>query len=267
MLVADRLSESTFFAALSKYYYLAPSAVLIRTAEAELLHALPMEPPVLDLCCGDGFFANLIHPVGFAAGCDKDKAALRKAGQRGTYKAVVCADVATGIPFSDGSFQTVFSNSSLEHVKDIDKALQEIARVLRPGGRFYTTFGSHYAYEWWPCGGDSRNRYLEFQPVHNYFPLSDWKQHMSNAGIKVIQHHYYLSKKATKELLFFDYHFSHVYNTSDRTPARSVLWMMKLLPASVLAWFWRKFFANVKILSGEEGGGILIVAESIEKFG
>lgn len=38
------------------------------------------------------------------------------------------------IPFSDASFDAVFSNQSLEHVHDIDLAMREIARVLVPGG-------------------------------------------------------------------------------------------------------------------------------------
>ena len=39
-----------------------------------------------------------------------------------------------GIPFPGASFQVVFSNQSLEHVDDVDHAMHEIARILRPGG-------------------------------------------------------------------------------------------------------------------------------------
>jgi len=39
------------------------------------------------------------------------------------------------MPFADQSFDFVFSNSCLEHVPDPARALSEIARILRPGGR------------------------------------------------------------------------------------------------------------------------------------
>ncbi|MFI5687272.1 class I SAM-dependent methyltransferase [Streptomyces sp. NPDC051636] len=38
------------------------------------------------------------------------------------------------LPFSDGSFDVVFSHGVLHHVPDIRRAQQEIRRVLRPGG-------------------------------------------------------------------------------------------------------------------------------------
>jgi len=41
------------------------------------------------------------------------------------------------IPFPDGSFDQVISNHMLYHVPDLDRALSEVRRVLRPGGRFY----------------------------------------------------------------------------------------------------------------------------------
>jgi len=46
---------------------------------------------------------------------------------------------AQDIPHFDGSFDMVIANHMLYHVPDIDKALGEIARVLRPGGMFYAT--------------------------------------------------------------------------------------------------------------------------------
>lgn len=259
--VARHLGESKHFRQLALRYAFAPSAVLIRAAEAELLSALPMKPPVLDLCCGDGYFCSLICPDGVEAGCDLSLPALKKARDLWQYRGVACADVAAGIPFANEGFQTVVSNSSLEHVKNIDIALQEIARVLSPGGRFYTTFASDLAYEWWPCGRNALDRYLDFQPVLNYFTLEEWERRMVKVGLRVIGHQYYLSKAATRLTMFLDYHFSHVYMTSDRTLARPVVGMMRVLHAALWAKLWQMLFARVRILADGEGGGILIVAE------
>ena len=44
---------------------------------------------------------------------------------------------ATALPFAAGSFDVVFcSFGALQFVSDIDEAVAEVARVLRPGGRF-----------------------------------------------------------------------------------------------------------------------------------
>lgn len=44
------------------------------------------------------------------------------------------------LPFEDDTFDTVLSNQVLEHVPDVDHALSEVSRVLKPGGTFVCTF-------------------------------------------------------------------------------------------------------------------------------
>jgi SAM-dependent methyltransferase len=51
------------------------------------------------------------------------------------------------LPFADGAFDTVLSCGVLEHVEDPDGSLEEIRRVLRPGGTFYVTnLPNRYSY-------------------------------------------------------------------------------------------------------------------------
>jgi SAM-dependent methyltransferase len=51
------------------------------------------------------------------------------------------------LPFADGSFDTVLSCGVLEHVQDPDGSLEEIHRVLRPGGTFFVTnLPNRYSY-------------------------------------------------------------------------------------------------------------------------
>ena len=48
------------------------------------------------------------------------------------------------IPFADNSYDIVIANMMLYHAPDLDRALSEVRRVLRPGGRFYcATYGEH----------------------------------------------------------------------------------------------------------------------------
>ena len=52
-------------------------------------------------------------------------------------------DVRDGrLPFDDGTFDLAVSNTVFEHVEDLESALDEVHRVLRPGGRLVTFFPS-----------------------------------------------------------------------------------------------------------------------------
>ncbi|MFM2159286.1 MAG: hypothetical protein RLZZ124_1760 [Cyanobacteriota bacterium] len=45
----------------------------------------------------------------------------------------------SALSFADGSFDLVLCNELFEHVRDLEKAFSEIARVLQPGGRLLAT--------------------------------------------------------------------------------------------------------------------------------
>lgn len=55
---------------------------------------------------------------------------------------------AMSLPWPDDAFDVVIANMMLYHVPDIDRALAEARRVLKPGGRFFAaTSGEHGAVE------------------------------------------------------------------------------------------------------------------------
>jgi SAM-dependent methyltransferase len=86
-------------------------------------------PPgrVLDLGAGVGHSADLLAPRE-SVGVDIDPQALE--GQR---RETVLADMRV-LPFPDGSFASVLSVHSVEHVPDPFSVMQEAARVVEPGG-------------------------------------------------------------------------------------------------------------------------------------
>jgi SAM-dependent methyltransferase len=49
----------------------------------------------------------------------------------------IVADVCQRLPFGDGEFDLVVCTSVLEHVADPIKAMNELRRVIRPGGRLW----------------------------------------------------------------------------------------------------------------------------------
>jgi SAM-dependent methyltransferase len=83
--------------------------------------------PVLDLGCGVGHSYHLLAPRE-TIGVDIDPSAL--AGQK---RRTVTADM-RALPFADGSFPSVLSVQSLEHVPDPEAAVREAGRVLAPDG-------------------------------------------------------------------------------------------------------------------------------------
>ena len=101
----------------------------------ELLSSL--EGEVLDLGAGTGanvpfFPASVRHVV--AAEPDAGMAKRIRARERRVPVDVVDA-VAEKLPFADNSFDAVVSTLVLCTVDDPDRALAEVKRVLRPGGR------------------------------------------------------------------------------------------------------------------------------------
>lgn len=89
---------------------------------------------VLDLGCGRGGILEELRPrAGWAAGIDPDWASL--ADHRMPDFPRACAR-AESLPFPDGAFDLVCCSWVLEHLPDPAKALAEVVRVLKPGGRF-----------------------------------------------------------------------------------------------------------------------------------
>jgi SAM-dependent methyltransferase len=119
---------------------------LLRAVEARFYQdVLPLHKPVLDVGCGDGHFAAATFPSPLTAGIDPGVGVLREAQSRAIYDMVAQAQGAA-LPFPDGHFATVVSNSVLEHIPNLDPVLAEISRILQPGGRFiFTVPGDHFA--------------------------------------------------------------------------------------------------------------------------
>lgn len=100
---------------------------------------------VLEVGCGGGLFLEELAKLGgVCTGIDPSKksisAARKHAAQSGLKIAYKDAR-GEKIPFPDKSFDFVACVDVLEHVNDLPKVIQEISRVLKPGGYFlYDTF-------------------------------------------------------------------------------------------------------------------------------
>jgi ubiquinone/menaquinone biosynthesis C-methylase UbiE len=89
---------------------------------------------VLDVGCGKGRFARVLHqryPQSRIAAFDLAEAMLRFV----PADVSACAGSMTALPFLTESFDCAYATESLEHAVDIDAAIAEMCRVVKPGGR------------------------------------------------------------------------------------------------------------------------------------
>lgn len=89
------------------------------------------------------------------------------------------------LPFADGEFDVVFGRAVLHHMRNLNQAVRELARVLKPGGLLLTV-REHVI---------SRRadlpRFLDSHPLHrlyggeNAFLLSEYRDSLLAAGLKL----------------------------------------------------------------------------------
>jgi SAM-dependent methyltransferase len=112
---------------------------------------------VLDLGCGAGRHAfelyrrgaNVVafdHDGDELIGVDRMFRAMDAAGEPpATATAKVVQGDVLSLPFPDASFDAVVAAEVLEHIPDDERAMAEIARIVRPGGKVAVTVP-----RWWP---------------------------------------------------------------------------------------------------------------------
>ena len=118
---------------------------------------------VLEVGCGPGDFAQRLRvELGLrVVASDLSAEMVRRTRSRGVD--AVVADV-QDLPFADASFDCVVANWMLYHVPDVDRALAEVARVVRPGGCLVaTTKSERHLAELWELAGHPGNCLLPFR--------------------------------------------------------------------------------------------------------
>lgn len=106
---------------------------------------------VLEVAVGTGRNLPFYPPDVTLTGIELSPAMLAIAEQRAAElgrEVELCEGDAQALPFEDGSFDTVVCTLSLCVIPDHGKAIAEMARVLRPGGRLLLL--DHIGSRWWP---------------------------------------------------------------------------------------------------------------------
>jgi SAM-dependent methyltransferase len=260
-------------------YWFAPPVALWRAIELRVAAQQRYERPLLDLGCGDG----LIGQVLFGAhrrvdvGLDPWMDQLRRARNSAVYRHI---DQANGhaMPYADRSFATVFSNSVLEHIRDVEPVLREVRRVLRPGGRFIFTVPSDAfrsmldGYTLRMAAGDPAGAEAYATAVderfehHHYHAPETWRELLSDVGMTLLRATYYMPEQVER---FWDR-----ANARYGVGRRRSVWSLLASPRARFLGFqqhvrrivvkrlshrWRSYY-EMDVSPGARGGGLLLAA-------
>ncbi len=144
---------------------------------------------VLQVDCGPGVLAEMLIAQGARVwGTDLSRVATGRAHERGVP---VCrVDLDDGpLPFPDGAFDVVMSDSQVEHRVRFEHAFDELTRVLRPGGRLVISLPNiaHWRFRLWLLRG--RFPYLENSPTDwlhlRFFTLAEVRSLLAERGVVV----------------------------------------------------------------------------------
>jgi len=123
----------------------------------------------IDGCGVGGYLTQLAEQAQMAVGLDIELERTQAAGQKGSL--VICG-AGENLPLPDNYFDIVLSHEVLEHVQDDYRAVQEIFRVLRRGGRLLLFCPNR----WYPFETHGMYWHGKYKfgniPLINYLPRS-----------------------------------------------------------------------------------------------
>lgn len=182
-----------------------PDPTLDRKFEviSDELRRLPPASSILDAGCGDGRYLAALPNLGpipaRIVGVDIAESILQTAAaataRAGVHAELVRANLER-LPFADAEFDLVLCFQAIEHLLDPDAGIQELARVLAPGGVLVLTTDNRRnlitktlnAPRWraLALAGKRRAR-VQIQFPHRDFTKRDLSRRMRASGLEVVR--------------------------------------------------------------------------------
>ena len=242
-----------------------PATVLWRAIELialnKIMDDISLGDQVLDLGCAEGKIAEIVFKDKKIIGLDNCWQLLSQNKNTRTYKALFLAD-GCHMPYKDKTFNTVFSNCVIEHIPALESLLNEIERILKPGGIFIFTVPSHEFKDflffqvalkkiglkkmagWY---GNKRNALLSHFHCYSH---EKWREILHRHNLKLTSYSYYMSKKAVMLWDFLAALFLVLNKAGIGALARKIT-LAKIGP----------FINKNSATSFYSGGGLLLIAK------
>jgi len=156
-----------------------------------ILECIEPGEQVLEVDCGPGVFSQLMVEKGAKVeATDMSHVAVQRALDKGLPVQRVDLDEEP-LPYPDGAFEVVVSNSAIEHRFFHDKNLDECVRVLKPGGKLVLCLPNiaHWKCRLWLLAG--RFPYVRNSPTDSthlrFFAIHDAKKLCAERDIDVVR--------------------------------------------------------------------------------
>ena len=150
--------------------YQTPDIVRQRDATLQRLNLKPGER-VVDIGCGPGFLcksmAAAVGSVGRVVGIDISEDLISFATRHNKSDCIEYrVGNAAALPVDATQFDAAVSTQVIEYVSDVDAALLEIARVLRPGGRAFILDTDFDSWVWYAADAERMERIMKGWETH-----------------------------------------------------------------------------------------------------
>lgn len=245
-----------------------------RYYECKILSTKKFERPVLDVGCGDGIFAKVLFSEQVDVGIDPNGIELARAKSEGAYKELIQC-YGNLVPKPTAHFNTIFSNSVMEHIEDISPVLKECYRLLSSQGRMYLTLPTDkfeenaFVSQMLNVFGltDLAKRFQKFYNgfwVHHHaYSVEGWTKLFSENGFRVTEHRVYASKKACLVNDILAYLALPSFLARKFFKRWFIFPRLRYLISGFLTPFWKPFLKSEAKLPIEKGGLIFFELQKI----
>lgn len=166
---------------------------------------------ILDVGSGKGAFCGQLARAGYAVvGVDPSGAATRIARSYVNPDGAFVLGAGESLPFSSGRFDRAVSVCVLEHTKDDTRVLEEVHRILKPGGVFALTvdcLDSPYVSETF------RRHHREEYRCNQLYGYAKLREMLARAGFEVLESEYLFAGRLSIAILRFGslFHYRSVF--------------------------------------------------------
>jgi SAM-dependent methyltransferase len=152
---------------------------------------------VLDVAGGDGYWAGQAVKRGAeAVSIDLARAKMRYGQTLAHAPSLVECD-ALALPFGDETFDAILSVCAIEHFDDGGKSLDEMSRVLKPGGELLMSADVLSRADEWPKLRDAHKAKYFVKHTYTHESLGEL---LSARGLDLVDHSYQFRGRAAERL-------------------------------------------------------------------